>query len=73
MGRPRLVGNLVVVGDESGRIVGLDPKTGEPGPAFQLPGGAAPAASPVGYDAARLFVPLSDGTVLLPLVNNLRK
>ena len=73
VGRPRLVGGGLVVADESGRIVGLDPKTGEPaGKDYQLQGSAAPAASPVGFGADRLFVPLTDGTVLLPKVERIR-
>jgi|GEM_PF-4206145 len=31
-----------------------------------------PAASPVGFGADRLFTPLSDGTVLLPLLSRMR-
>jgi outer membrane protein assembly factor BamB len=73
VGRPRLVGGLVVVADGSGCIVGLDPEKGEPvGREYQLQGSAAPAASPVGFGADRLFVPLTDGTVLLPKVESLR-
>ena len=72
VGRPRLVDGLVVVADESGLIVGLDPATGKAGPEYRLHGSTAPAASPVGFGADRLFVPLSDGTILLPPVGRIR-
>ena len=72
VGRPRLVGGLVVVADESGLIVGLDPATGKAGPEYRLHGSTAPAASPVGFGADRLFVPLSDGTILLPPLGRIR-
>ncbi len=72
VGRPRLVGGLVVVADESGLIVGLDPTTGKAGAEYRLQGSTAPAASPVGLGADRLFVPLSDGTILLPPVGRIR-
>ena len=66
-GRPRLVGDMVVVADESGRIVGLKPETGEPaGFDYQVQGSAAPTAGAAGFGKERLFVPLTDGTVLLP-------
>ena len=67
VGRPQVVGGLVVVADESGLIVGLDPATGQAaGPEYHLHGSTAPAAAPVNFGADRLFVPHSDGTVLLP-------
>ncbi len=67
VGRPRLVGGMVLVADESGLIVGLKPETGEPaGFEMQLQGSAAPTGAPAGFGAERLFVPLTDGTVLLP-------
>ena len=74
VGRPQLVGGLVVVADESGLIVGLDPATGKPAKPeeYRLQGSTAPAATPVGFGADRLFVPLSDGTVLLPPMSRIR-
>ncbi len=67
VGRPRLVGGMVLIADESGRIVGVKPETGEPaGFEIQLQGSAAPTGAPAGFGADRLFVPLTDGTVLLP-------
>jgi hypothetical protein len=72
VGLPRLVGDRVVVADELDRIVGLDPATGEAGPEYQIEGSTAPTASPVGLGGERLFVPLTDGTVLLPKVKSIR-
>ncbi len=73
VGRPRLVGGMVVVADDSGLIVGLDPEKGTVvGKPLRLPGSPLPAASPVGFGADRLFTPLSDGTVLLPLLSRMR-
>ncbi|HVS34993.1 MAG TPA: hypothetical protein VMS17_05385, partial [Gemmataceae bacterium] len=72
VGRPRLVAGMVVAADESGRIVGLKPETGESaGFEYQLQGSAAPTATPVGFGSDRLFVPLTDGTVLLPKVERM--
>ncbi len=67
VGRPRLVGGLVVVADQAGRIVALNPETGRPaGGEVQLGGSAAPTGAPADFGGGRLFVPLTDGTVLLP-------
>jgi hypothetical protein len=67
VGRPELVDGVLAVADRSGEIRGLDPATGKPtGPGYKLRAGAAPAASPLPFGADRLFVPLTDGTVLLP-------
>src|ERR1019366_9413534 len=72
VGRPRLVGGMVVVADDSGLIVGLDPDKGTVvGKPLRRPGSTAPAASPVGFGDDRLFAPLSDGTVLLPLLSRI--
>jgi outer membrane protein assembly factor BamB len=74
VGRPEVVGDLVVVADQAGRIVGLDPETGKPvGTGYQLQGSVTAAASPVAYGPDRLFVPLTDGAVLLPEVSRLRR
>jgi hypothetical protein len=72
VGQPRLVGGMVVVADDSGLIVGLDPNKGTVvGKELRLPGSTTPAASPVAFGADRLFAPLSDGTVLLPLLSQI--
>jgi hypothetical protein len=66
VGQPRLVGGVLVVADQGGRFVALDPTTGEQrGPGYTLRGSVAPAASPVAFGPDRAFAPLSDGTALL--------
>jgi outer membrane protein assembly factor BamB len=66
VGRPAVVGGLVIVADLDGRFVGLDPATGKPrGKGYKLRANVAPACTPVAYGDDRLFAPLTDGTVLL--------
>jgi outer membrane protein assembly factor BamB len=73
VGQPELVEGVLVVAEESGRYVALDPQTGQPkGPGYLLKGSVAPAASPVAFGANRLFAPLSDGTVLMLSLNQLQ-
>jgi outer membrane protein assembly factor BamB len=74
LGQPELVGGLVVVTDTAGQFVGLDPATGKAdGPGYTLRGSIAPATTPVGFTTTRLFVPLSDGTVILLPIDYFRK
>jgi len=64
---PVLIEGALIVADESGQIQALDPATGQPvGLGYTLRAAVAPAGTPLLYGADRLFVPLSDGTVLLP-------
>jgi outer membrane protein assembly factor BamB len=73
VGEPGPVEDLLVVAHQSGRFVGLDPATGHPfGPGFRLEASAAPAAGPVSFGAGRAFAPLTDGTVLLLFLHQLR-
>jgi outer membrane protein assembly factor BamB len=73
VGEPAPAEGLVVVADQSGRVVGLDPATGRPeGPGYTLRASVVPAASPVSFGPGRLFTPLSDGTALLLSVDRLR-
>jgi outer membrane protein assembly factor BamB len=67
VGQPQLVGDVLVIADQAGRFVGLDPNTGQPAGKFQctLRGSMAAAASPVPFGPGLAFAPLSDGTVLL--------
>jgi hypothetical protein len=66
VGQPQLVGDRVLVADESGRFVGLDPATGKPqGRSYTLRASVAPAVAPVAFGPDRAFAPLTDGTVLL--------
>ena len=71
VGQPQLVGQVLLVADQSGRFAGLDPKTGkaEENHKYTLRGMAA-AASPVPFGPGLAFAPLSDGTVLLLRTEN---
>jgi hypothetical protein len=74
LGQPEPIGGLLVVTDTAGQFVGLDPATGKAdGPGYMLRGSIAPATTPVGFTPTRLFVPLSDGTVILLPVEYFRK
>jgi outer membrane protein assembly factor BamB len=73
VGLPQVVEDLVVVADQGGRFVGLDPATGKKeAPGYQLKGSVVPAASPVAFGPQRVFAPLSDGTALLLTLDRLR-
>jgi hypothetical protein len=66
VGQPEVVARVVVVTDQAGRFVGLDPGTGKAeGPGYSLRGSIAPTTTPVGFTPTRLWVPLSDGTIIL--------
>lgn len=66
VGEPQLVNDSLIIADQNGTIVALDLKTGKPkSKGYTLPGSIAPAAPPVAFDPENLFVPLTDGTVLL--------
>src|SRR5262249_37338483 len=66
VGEPALAEDLVVVADQSGHFVGLDPATLKAvGPGHALRGSVAPAASPLPFGKGRVLAPLSDGTALL--------
>jgi outer membrane protein assembly factor BamB len=66
VGTPRVADGMVVVADQSGLYVGLDPKTGEKvGSGYRLRGSVAPVAGAVTFSKDRLLAPLSDGTVML--------
>jgi outer membrane protein assembly factor BamB len=67
VGQPELVDGVLIVADESGQIQGFDPRKAQKiGLGYRLRADVAPAAAPVPYGMERLFVPLTDGTVLLP-------
>jgi outer membrane protein assembly factor BamB len=67
VGQPQLIDGVLVVADQRGQIQALDPATGKAaGPGYAVVASAAPTAAPMAFGADRLFVPLSDGTVLLP-------
>jgi PQQ-like domain len=74
VGQPEVADRLLVIADQSGRFTALDPRTGEKeGPGHALRGSIAPAAAPVSFGPNRLFAPLSDGTVLLLSLDQLRQ
>jgi hypothetical protein len=67
VGQPQLIDGVLVVADQRGQIQGLAPATGKAtGPGYAVVASAAPTAAPMAFGPDRLFVPLSDGTVLLP-------
>lgn len=72
--QPQLVHGLVVVADRSGRFVGLDPTTGKTRwkHGYALKGSVAPAVTPIAFGPDRAFAPLTDGTVLLLDLHQLR-
>jgi outer membrane protein assembly factor BamB len=69
LGEPQLVDGLLIVTDQAGNIVGLDPATGKAETmGYSLQGSVAPVVTPVGFGTGQMFVPLSDGTItLLPM------
>jgi outer membrane protein assembly factor BamB len=74
VGEPQLIEGLLVVADQSGRVVGLDPKTGRPaGLPFQFSANVCATAAPLPFGAGRLFVSLSDGTAAVLPLRSLRQ
>jgi hypothetical protein len=74
VGQPHLIEGLLVVADQSGRYVALDPAVGKPrGPGYVLRASVAPAVSPVPFGPGQAFAPLTDGTVLLLSLHHLRE
>ncbi len=66
VGRPQEMSGAIVLADQSGRYVALDPETGTPrGDGYALQASVAPAAAPVAFGPDRVFAPLTDGTVLV--------
>jgi hypothetical protein len=66
VGQPHLVGEVLVVADRAGKIVGLDPATGKQrGSTYTFKASVSPAAAPVAFGTERVLVPLTDGSILL--------
>lgn len=76
VGQPQIVEDMLIVADQSGRFVGLDPETGKPrdkaGEGYKLRANVGPAASPVAFGPGQAFAPLTDGTILLLELKHLR-
>jgi hypothetical protein len=74
VGQPQMIEGMIVVADQSGRFVGLDPATLKPyGKGYKLLASVGPAASPVAFGPDLAFAPLTDGTVLLLSLAQLRQ
>ncbi len=70
VGEPQLIDGRLIVADASGRIQNVDPATGGfVGSGCTLRADVAAAATPLPFGPDQLFVPLTDGTVLLPPKN----
>jgi outer membrane protein assembly factor BamB len=73
VGQPHLSKGLVIVADLAGHLIGLDPATGRPaGQGYRMGKGAIPAVAPVPFGGEQLFAPVTDGSVLLPPIEQLR-
>ena len=71
--RPVQADGVLVVCDEGGSFVGLNPETGgRLGAGYTLKAAVAPAAAPVPFGKGRAFAPLTDGTILLLSLDLLR-
>jgi hypothetical protein len=74
VGQPQFVEDMLIVADQSGRFVGVDPASGKAiNPGLKLESSVAPAASPVAFGPGQAFAPLTDGTILLLPLDRLRK
>jgi outer membrane protein assembly factor BamB len=74
VGEPLMIGDMLVLGNLSGRFVGLDPEKGNPrGGVYTLKAKTPPAATPVAYGLDDAFVALTDGTVFLLPLRQLRQ
>jgi outer membrane protein assembly factor BamB len=75
VGNPQLVGDMFIVAHVSGQLVGLDSKTGKPHmpQGFRLAANVGPTAAPVPFGSERAFVPLTDGTIFLLPLSELRQ
>jgi outer membrane protein assembly factor BamB len=75
VGQPNVVGGVIVVADLSGHFVAVDPATGEARnpTGYRLQAQVAPATAPVAFRDGQLFAPLTDGTVVLPSLDQVAK
>jgi hypothetical protein len=67
VGLPEMVDGVLIVADLTGQIQGFDPRTARKvGDGYVLRADVAPAGTPLPFGPDRVFVPLTDGTMLLP-------
>jgi outer membrane protein assembly factor BamB len=72
VGLPQGVGDRLLVAHLSGKVVSLEGATGQlRGKGFTIRASAAPSAAPAPFGADRVFVPLTDGSVLLVTVDEI--
>jgi hypothetical protein len=73
VGRPQPAEGVLVLADQAGRYVAVDPETAERrGDGYTLRASVAPAAGPVPFGPGRVCAPLSDGTVMLLTLEQIR-
>jgi hypothetical protein len=66
VGAPLLLNDMVIVADLAGHIDALDPAKGQPlAKGYTLSANVAPATGPLPFTEDRVFLPLTDGTVML--------
>jgi hypothetical protein len=72
VGRPQLIEGMLVLADAAGHLVGLDLEGKPVGQGYVLKASAAPAAAPVAFGPGRALVPLTDGTLFVLRLGQLR-
>ncbi len=65
IGEPQLVKDFLLVADQGGRFLAIDPKDGKVRKQYKLRGNMSATVSPVSFGPDRAFAPITDGTVLL--------
>lgn len=66
IGVPLWTDDTLVVANQAGQVVALLPEDGRPlGPGYSLRANITPAAAPVPFADSSLFLPLTDGTVII--------
>jgi outer membrane protein assembly factor BamB len=71
---PTLIDGKLVIADQSGSFLALDPTSGHVvGRGFRHPAAVAPTASPVDFGSGRFLVTLTDGSALVMPVADLTK
>jgi len=65
IGEPKLVKDVLLVADQAGRFLALDPTDGSVRKQYKLRGNISATVSPVPFGPNRAFAPMTDGTMLL--------